>query len=310
MNDEQQRTQDNLNAVARQVIEERRKKPSQWKKKLLKWGPLGAFIALSIGKLKWVVAGLKFAKFGVLASMLLSIVVYAKMADLGWAVATGLVVLILVHELGHAVAMRHQGISSGPIVFIPFMGAVIAMRDHPRNAWVEAYVGAGGPVLGSLGALACVVVAVVTGSTFWWMLALMGFFINLFNLAPVSPLDGGRMIQILSPKLWIVGALVLGLYYLATFSPLVLLILLFALMNIGRLRERTAGYDDVSTGQRAGMTALYVGLVAALATGTILAQAQTAHIPADVEVFAVAPAALHAMFGLIGSGSWKPYSER
>ncbi len=135
--------------------------------------------------------------------MIITIGVYALL--LGWKFAVGLVLLIFVHELGHAVAAKIMKLPVSAPVFIPFVGAFIMMKDMPKNAWVEAVVGIGGPILGTIGAIACYGVYMATGSFLFLALANMGFVLNLFNLIPMTPLDGGRIIGILSPKFWILG---------------------------------------------------------------------------------------------------------
>ena len=114
-------------------------------------------------------------------------------ASTGAPFAIGFVLLIFVHELGHALVLRRQGIPAGAPVFIPFLGAVIAMKGMPRNAWVEALVGIGGPALGTAGAVVCLAMGWLTGAPIWLALASTGFLLNLFNLLPISPLDGGRI---------------------------------------------------------------------------------------------------------------------
>ena len=164
--------------------------------------------------------------------MLFAVWVYAQIWGLYF--ATGFVLLIFVHELGHALVMRQQGIDAGAPVFIPFVGAVIAMKSVPRDAWVESLVGIGGPVLGSLGALVCLIVGWSTGSLFWYALASTGFLINLFNLIPISPLDGGRIVGVIGRWLWILGyAVGIGVFFL-TYSPILFLILLLGLLGLGR----------------------------------------------------------------------------
>lgn len=150
-------------------------------------------------------------------SMLVSIVVYG-IALLGMntppllamQLAAGFVVMILVHELGHVAAMRYYGLNASPPIFIPFMGALINLRQQPQNAKVEAIVGIGGPIAGTIGALACYAVHLVVphdSRTGWltFALAFAGSLLNLFNLLPVPPLDGGRITAALSPKVWILG---------------------------------------------------------------------------------------------------------
>ena len=109
--------------------------------------------------------------------------------------------LIFIHECGHLVMARLFGLNAGWPVFIPFMGAVIALKDAPKNAWMEAWVGIGGPLLGTLGAVMCDLIFLATGEPIFRALAYTGFFLNLFNLAPISPLDGGRIATALSPWL-------------------------------------------------------------------------------------------------------------
>jgi hypothetical protein len=154
----------------------------KWKR----WGPVGLVLAFVLGKLKLIIPALKFAKLGTLLSMVVAVWVYAQIW--GAPFALGFVLLILVHELGHALVMRQQGIPAGAPVFIPFVGAVIAMRGIPRSAWVEALVGIGGPVLGSVGALACLAIASITDSLLWYALASTGFLINR-HLSSVAVLD-------------------------------------------------------------------------------------------------------------------------
>ena len=174
--------------------------PSPWRKRLAALGPIGVALVFVLGKAKLIVPLLKFSKLGILLSMFVAVWAYGLLWGLPFAL--GFVLLIFVHELGHVLVLRRQGIRAGAPVFIPFVGAVIAMKGLPRNAYVEALVGIGGPVLGSVGALFCLMVGWVTGSPFWHALAYTGFLLNLFNLLPVSPLDGGRIVGVISRWLW------------------------------------------------------------------------------------------------------------
>src|SRR5258706_3619733 len=121
--------------------------------------------------------------------MLLSIWAYSQ--AWGWQFALGFVLLIFVHECGHLLAAKRLGLNVGAPVFIPFMGAVIALKEAPRNAWVESQVGIGGPLLGAIGSAICFLLYPLTGNALFAALAYSGFFLNLFNLAPLAPLDGG-----------------------------------------------------------------------------------------------------------------------
>jgi len=241
-----------------------------WRKRLAAWGPVGVVLAFALGKGKLLLGLLKVTKLSTLLTMVLSVWAYALFWGLPFAL--GFVLLIFVHELGHALVMRQLGVPAGAPVFIPFVGAVIAMKGFPRNAWIEALVGIGGPVLGGVGALACLVVAWLTGSLFWYALASTGFLINLFNLIPVSPLDGGRIVGVISRWLWAAGYTIGIAVFLVTWSPILMLILILGLFSLGRtLRGPTAGYFDVAPERRRIMALAYFGLIATLALGMWIA---------------------------------------
>ena len=265
----------NLEAVARHLAqatpeEETQKvstdkKPS-WYRKITALGPLGVLLAFLLGKLKLIVPLLKVTKLSTLLTMFLAVWVYAMLW--GFPFAVGFVLLIFVHELGHALVMQQQGIRAGAPVFIPFVGAVIAMKSLPRNAYVEALVGIGGPLLGSVGALACFLIGWQTGSLFWYALAYTGFLINLFNLIPISPLDGGRIVGVISRWLWLLGYLVAIGVFLLTYSPILFLILLLGLFSIGRtIRGPGSGYFKVNSQKRLAIGMCYFGLLILLAVG-------------------------------------------
>jgi Zn-dependent protease len=205
-------------------------------------------------------------KLGTLVTMLVAVWAYAMLWGVPFAV--GFVLLIFVHELGHAIVMRQQGIPAGAPVFIPFVGAVIAMKGDPRDAYVEALVGIGGPILGSVGALVCLIVGWALDSLFWYALASTGFLINLFNLIPISPLDGGRIVGVISRWLWLFGYGVGIAVFLVTYSPILFLILLLGLVGLGRtIRGPRAGYYDVEPRRRVAVGAAYFALLALLALG-------------------------------------------
>src|SRR5260221_3299863 len=166
----------------------------------------------------------------------------------------GFVLLISVHEGGHLIAARRIGLKVGEPVFIPFMGAFIALKEAPRNAWIEAQVGIGGPLLGAAGAAACYGIYMATGNPLFRALAYTGFFLNLFNLAPIGFLDGGRIVTALSPWLWLVGTVIIGLLMFVQFNPILLLILLMSLPRLFSLfRGKSAEerrYFEVTPDQR------------------------------------------------------------
>jgi Zn-dependent protease len=244
--------------------------PESGRRRTLKQGlvPLGILGALVLKFKALLIPVLKFLpvllKTG--GTMFLTIVVYAQ--TWGWLFALGFVVLIFVHECGHLVAAKRVGLKVGAPVFIPFMGAFIALKEAPPNAWIEAQVGIGGPLLGTAGAAVCDGVYLATGEPMFRALAYTGFLLNLFNLAPIGFLDGGRIVTALSPWLWLVGLLIVGALLFVHFNFLLLLILLLSLPRLFSLfRKRTAEearYFEVASRQRWTMAGLYFGLVAFL----------------------------------------------
>ena len=208
-----------------------------------------------------------FLKTG--GTMILTIGVYAMFWGIWFAV--GFVVLIFVHESGHLLVAKRLGLKVGAPVFIPFMGAFIALKEAPKNAWIEAQVGIGGPMLGTLGAGLCEVIYLATGNPMYQALAHVGFLLNLFNLMPVGFLDGGRIVTALSPWLWIVGFLVLVGLTISQPNFLLILILIASVPRLFSLfRHRTDAeqrYFEVTPAQRWTMAAMYFGLIGLLVLG-------------------------------------------
>src|SRR5436853_3344138 len=185
------------------------------------------------GKLKAVLLLLpKLKLLTTSGSMLVSIGAYALIW--GWQFAVGLVLLLFVHEMGHVIQLRREGVPASAPMFIPFLGAVVGMKRLPDDAGAEARVGLAGPVLGTVGALAALGLYAATGNNLFRALAFIGFFLNLFNLAPVVPLDGGRAMAALSPWMWFVGFAGLAVVGLLYPNPIVFLILLFGGMETWR----------------------------------------------------------------------------
>lgn len=159
-------------------------------------------------------------------TMLLSIFVYA--ISFGWAYAVGVVAMLFLHEMGHFVAARNRGLDVGAPVFIPFVGAWVALKTTELDPETEAYVGLGGPLLGTAAAFLCYLYGLESGQRLWLAVAYAGFMLNAFNLIPLSPLDGGRIVRVISPKIWFLGVPILIGAFLWKPSPLLLLIAVLA----------------------------------------------------------------------------------
>lgn len=206
------------------------------------------------------------AKFGKLlttgSSMLVSVVAYAWV--FGWRYAAGFVGLLFVHEMGHYVAARRCGLNVGAPTFIPFVGAWIELKEQPMDARTEAFVGMAGPLAGSLAALACYGLARAGNSDLLLALAYAGVFLNLFNLIPVPPLDGGRVTAVISRRFWLLGVPVLAGVFLWRPSPLLILIAVLALPRVWQaLRggdDQPPGYYATPAAVRMEYALLYLGL--------------------------------------------------
>lgn len=226
-------------------------------------GAVGAGLLFILGKAKFfgLLAGV--IKFKTLATMLLSIGAYAM--EWGWLFAAGFVLLIFVHEMGHAVAMRLEGIPAGAPVFIPFVGAFIAMQGQPRDAAVEARVAMAGPVAGSLAAWATLWAGHALELPLLRALGHTAVLINLFNLVPVPPLDGGRIVTAFTRTYWAIGYAVGIVALLATQSPLLLIVLVVGLFSlVQRWRNPVPGYDALAPRQRRLIAVSYAALVLTL----------------------------------------------
>jgi Zn-dependent protease len=222
--------------------------------------------------LKLLVLLLTTVKLGKLlltgGTMLLSLAVYAM--AWGWRFAAGFVALLFFHEMGHYVAARQRGLNVSAPAFIPFMGAFITLRDTPHNAETEAYVAFAGPFIGTLATFAVYFWASDQGSHLWLAVAYSGFFLNLFNLLPISPLDGGRITAVLGPRIWLLGApLLLGLLLWRP-SPMLLVVAVIAFPQLIKAWKydpnapENLAYYGVGPQAKFEYATLYLGLVAVL----------------------------------------------
>jgi Zn-dependent protease len=221
----------------------------------------------------------KFAKFGPAlksaAFMLLSVGVYALL--FGWPYAVGFVLLMLVHELGHYVAARRVGLNVGLPTFIPFVGAWIQLKDQPLSVAQEAQVAFAGPFAGTVAASVVLALALREQSALLMALAYVGFFLNLFNLIPLTPFDGGRIVAILSPKVWFLGVPVLVGAFILSPSPMFLMILLLLAPTIiaalrdawhGTVPEHNPRYYEVPLEARVRYGSYYILLLGFLCVMT------------------------------------------
>jgi Zn-dependent protease len=238
------------------------------------WVPVAAVGGFLL-KFGGILFKLKF--FTVAGSMIVSVGAYALLG--GWWFGLGLVLLIFVHEMGHVIELRHQGVPASAPLFIPFFGAVVGMKKMPENAWKEARVALAGPLLGTLGALVVWGLGAYYNSNFLIAMAFVGFLINLFNLLPVVPLDGGRAVAALHPALWGFGLAALVALEVFRPNPILPIIIIFGALELwrrwkGRHDPQYVGYYKVPPAQRAAVFVVYVGLAAFL----VFAMSAT-HVP-------------------------------
>jgi len=172
-------------------------------------------------------AGLKFGKLATTGgTMLLSLGVYAMLW--GWPFAAGFIALLFAHEMGHFIAARQRGLNVGVPTFIPFVGAWIELKDQPLDVRTEAYVAMAGPLVGTVAAVIVYLWGRWTDSNLLLAISYAGLFLNLFNLLPLSPLDGGRITALLSPRVWLLGAPLLLAMLIYRPSPVLLLVAIFS----------------------------------------------------------------------------------
>jgi Zn-dependent protease len=235
--------------------------------------PIGVALIALLTKLKALL--LLFGQVKLLATagtMLVSVAAYASIWGLWFAV--GFVILLLVHEMGHVIALRREGIQASAPMFIPFLGAVITSRSLGDDALAEARVGLAGPILGSIGAAVALLMWSITGHDYWRALAFTGFFLNLFNLLPVVPLDGGRAMAAMAPWMWFLGFAAMIVLAFIWPNPVILIIVVFAGFETWRRwKLRRAGgaaqqaYYRVSPRNRALVALTYLTLIALLVFG-------------------------------------------
>ncbi|MPL67850.1 hypothetical protein SDC9_13553 [bioreactor metagenome] len=215
-----------------------------------------------------LVALVNFGPAGAIAlSMLVSLAVYA--AAFGFKFALGFVLLLLAHELGHLIASRAVGVKTQGPIFVPFIGAALALKDVPVNARMEANIAIGGPAVGTLSALVCLTAYLWTDSILMLVLAYTACLLNLFNLIPCDPLDGGKIAGAISPHMWWGGTIAIGLLFVSTHNLFILFIFFVSLLRLWRGDYGNEVYYDLTLGQRLTMLWWYVGLLLVLGIATL-----------------------------------------
>jgi Zn-dependent protease len=231
-------------------------------------------LAVLASKAKFLfLALIKVKAVTTLGTMFISIAAYTL--AFGWPFAVGLVLLLFVHEMGHVIQLRREGVEASAPVFIPFLGAMISAKSLGDDAAAEARVGLAGPILGTIGTLIPLAIYLATGSDLWRALSYLGFFINLINLLPVLPLDGGRAMAVLGPKIWLVGILIAIAATVIFLGPFMLIFV--ALLGGPELyhrfkdrhSEESRAFHTVPTRTKVAVGAVYLSLAVLLIVGVV-----------------------------------------
>jgi Zn-dependent protease len=245
-------------------------------------GSMFAAIAAAVAKFFTAIKGFllllpKVKLLTTAGTALVSVVLYSLV--FGWWFAVGFVVLLFVHEMGHVIQLRREGINATAPVFVPFLGAVVGMKQMPDDALAEARVGLAGPILGTVGAGVCLAIAEVTNSPLLRALAYVGFLLNLINMVPLVPFDGGRAMAAMAPGLWFVGLGIMVVLLLVTRNPFLLIFVLFGGMETyrrwklrGTRSLEQAAYYRVSPRNRMLVGIVYIGLMVVLVAGMIASE--------------------------------------
>ena len=240
------------------------------KEKLKAKKAVGATIAATLAilaKFKFLLVFLKLGEFSAtLISMFIMIWIYA--AVFGWVFGVGFVALLFAHEMGHYIMARKLDIDVSAPLFIPFVGAIISMKQAPKDAVTEAKLALGGPVLGSIAAIVCVLLYYVDGQNIFLALAYVGFMLNLFNLIPMYPIDGGRIVSAISPKIWFIGIPIMIIVAYKFFNPILFIFIIFGIIQaIKQNRNPNKQYYSVEISTRLTFAVLYFGLIILLGYG-------------------------------------------
>jgi Zn-dependent protease len=244
---------------------------------------IGAAVLAVWGFLKYgLLFAFKIPAFGTIISLVISFGGYAVFYGPWFAVA--LVTMIFVHEMGHVLEIRRQGMEATAPIFIPFMGAAIFQRTHPTDALKQAQIGIAGPIAGTIGATAAFALYGSTHSPVLLLAALIGFYINLFNLIPIWQLDGAWILAPVSKWFQVAGYAIIGigaLFFHFLLSPLIIIIALLGIPSlIRRFREASNPYyTSVPSGARWAMGGAWLALVIYLGVASLQASTLLGTIP-------------------------------
>jgi Zn-dependent protease len=191
-----------------------------------------------------------------MSTMLLSIIAYSSFY--GWPLAAGIVILILIHELGHGLAAKIMKLDVSAPIFIPFFGALISMKEQPKTSWVESVVGAGGPLAGMCGGIIVLLVSFQiedpNTQNLFTIIAWFTFVINYFNLMPVFGLDGDRITKPMTFYHWIFSLIVISFliamsyHILGNILPFTIFIFILSIVKTYKTYRREKGYLEKKTG--------------------------------------------------------------
>jgi Zn-dependent protease len=253
-------SKDETDTVEREILAQPKKK--KWWRWMTSFG--GLFVIFKATKI-WAILNavfifFKLSKFLATGlSMLLMIVTYTFIY--GWQYAIGIVALLFIHEMGHLLTSRRLGLDTSLPLFIPFVGALIQMKEQPQDAKIESIVAIGGPILGAVGAFLCLFIGELFYSGLFLAMAYFGFILTVFNLIPAHPLDGGRIVTAISLKLWAIGIPVMLGFSLYFFNPIGILISLLAISKAWEVwKDRDNPYYDTDTTFRILMGVTYFTL--------------------------------------------------
>jgi Zn-dependent protease len=205
----------------------------------------------------------KIPAFATLASALLSFGAYS-LAYGPW-FAVSLVAMIFVHEMGHVLEIRRQGMAATAPIFIPFLGAAIFQRQHPTTAVKQAQIGIAGPIAGTLGATVAFVLFNATQNPIFLIAATIGFFLNLLNMIPVWQLDGAWILAPVSPWFQVAGLALIAaaalFFHIVSFLLIIVAVLGISTMLNGFRNARNPYYTSVPATARLALGAAWLGLV-------------------------------------------------